>query len=155
MSRVRKPLQAVRHTVTVAALAVAMLGGCTSGSPGHSKAPSTSHTPTAIATSGHLTAQCRRLVDVASRVSKAETALYSSGAAGSIGALQSALRSLAHDVPPNVAAALTELAAGFGTAHQLLADPTDQNKTALTKLAPKLATDARTVSSYIVTTCPA
>lgn len=152
MTRVRGAVRAGVCGVLVVFLAAA----CTSGSgPAKTPSSSVSHTPTALATSGNLSAQCRALVQVASRVSKAQTDLYASGSTSAIGDLQAALRSLDDGVPANVKAALGELADGFGTAQQLLAKPTDKNKAELAKLQSKLAADAQAVSTYVVSKCPA
>ena len=146
-----------RFAVAALGVAVGALAACTSSSGGTSpsQSASTSHTPTALATSGQLSAECARLASVAGRIAQAQADLYKSGSAQSLEQLQNELRSLRAGVPGQIKSALVELADGFVRAHHLLANPTNANKAELARLQSKLATDASLVSNFAVTACPA
>jgi hypothetical protein len=139
-----------RCAVGVLAVAVLVLAGCTSGS-GHGRTTS-SPSRSAPATTGHSDF-CARLAAAAERIAGAETDLYASRRPAAR-ALQSQLQPLQAEVPPNVGAALAELALAFRTAQRLLEHPTARNKAKLAELQPKLSLDTRIVTQYVVGKCP-
>lgn len=145
-----------RFAVVTLGVAIGLLAACTSSSDGSAppQPASTSHTPTALATSGQLSAECARLASVAGKIAQAQADLYKSGSTQSLEQLRNELRSLRADAPAQIKTALAELADGFIRAHHLLANPTNANKAELAKLQSKLATDASELSNFAVTECP-
>ena len=153
----RRAILAAGLTVWLAALALA---GCTSSArPKPTGPPSSTASPTALATGGaQQSAYCASLAAAAQKINSAEVALYSGthGATNAtVASLVAELRSLQAGAPEDIQSALADMVNGFVTAQDLLAHPTAQNEAQLAAVAPKLAGDAQRISTYLISRCPA
>jgi hypothetical protein len=101
------------------------------------------------------TVDCPEFADTAKKIVEAQAELYTPGgdAAQAIDDLLVELEALKEGAPEDVQQALTDLGSGFQDAAELLEDPTPENQAALAALAPELATDGETVTTYITEQC--
>jgi hypothetical protein len=140
----------------VAALLVAALAACGGGTvTGRPTQSRPSGPPSAIATTGSLSALCAQLATAAARINAAETELYGGTSGNAVQTLQNELSALQVGAPAELQAALADLSSGFALAQQLLAHPTQQNKSQLAAAEARLATDSQLISNYAVAHCPA
>jgi hypothetical protein len=108
--------------------------------------------PTASLT--EVTIPCKKFEGAAKKIVEAQTDLYS-GKPGS-GALESLvdeLDDLKAGAPDDVKRALTNLAAAFEDAQQLLENPTAADRAELASLGEKLSEDGQKVTAYITSKC--
>ena len=146
----------------VAALScVLSLGACTSSNhPGTSGSPSlaSGSTGQVLTTSGGaakpVSPYCAKLRDAGQKLQTAEVQLYTSaGTSTAVSQLETELDALKSGAPSSIRSAIDDLAGAFRTAAQLLAHPTDQNKTALASIGSKLAVDGQKLTAYVTAQC--
>jgi hypothetical protein len=148
----------IRVAIVVGALGAVLVGGCTgsstSGKP--TVGPPINTSPTALASSGHLSEYCSKLVAAAAKINSAQAALYGggSGSAHAVQELVAQLQALKAGAPAQIGGALDDMITGYQTAQSLLANPTSANKAQLVALAPKLSADAQQIDTYAVSSCP-
>lgn len=142
-----------RHIGTAIAVSVVALAlvSCTSTTHGHGTFPTT-HIPTGTGTLATPNARCVQLASASSKIAAAQLALYT-GDKGALTDLDAALATVRAGAPAAVQSAVDRLTTGFHSASALLANPTAANKQKLAQLAPQLAQDDVTVSSYATSTC--
>ena len=131
---------------------VAVLASCSGGTTHGHGSDSIPHLPTGSGTLGTPNAQCAQLAATAQQITAAETALYS-GDQHALSTLDAALTAIRPTAPADVQSAIDRLNSGFHSASDLLAHPTAANKQKLSALAPQLAHDGMTVTSYATSTC--
>lgn len=139
-------------TVGAAVTLAALLASCTSATTtGHGNP----QTPTIVTGSGTLgtpDAHCAQLAAAATKISAAQTALYT-GDQHAVSDIDAALQVVRAGAPGGVQTAVDSLSAGFRSASALLANPTSANRQKVAQLAPQLARDGMTVSHYATSTC--
>jgi hypothetical protein len=145
--RARKALLAV-------ALIVA-LSACTDDDRPSSD-PSSSDTPASApeAPLTEITVPCAQFAEATQKITDAQAALYSgSGGSAAIDDLVAELTALQEGAPPDIQTALTDMAAAFRDAAELLENPTPDNKAKLVDLSSKLAADGQKITAYITSKC--
>ncbi|KRA32771.1 MULTISPECIES: hypothetical protein [unclassified Nocardioides] len=137
------------HTFALLAALAVTVGGCSSDPEDPKPDPS--------APQSDITVSCDRFDDTAQRITDIQTTLYdgkdSSGDAAAVNDLVAELDALKKDAPDDVDTALTDLGEGFRSARELLAEPSEANSAALAALAPELAADSQTVTTWIISQC--
>lgn len=131
---------------------VAVLASCSGGTTHGHGSDSIPHLPTGSGTLGTASARCAQLAAADQKITAAETALYG-GDQHALTTLDAALTAIRPGAPGDVQSAIDRLSTGFHSASDLLAHPTATNKQKLSTLAPQLARDAMTVTSYATSTC--
>ncbi|MCW2797604.1 hypothetical protein [Nocardioides sp.] len=101
-----------------------------------------------------VTIDCPQFADAAKKITDAQAALYDgTGGAGAIDDLVTELNALKEGAPDDIKAALTDMAAAFRDAAQLLENPNPENQAQLADLSAKLSTDSQKITAYITSKC--
>jgi hypothetical protein len=136
-----------REAILAVALALA-LSACTGDDDSADPEPNRSDPVTEI------TVDCDRFSDTTTKITDAQTALYSgSGGTAAIDTLTAELTALKADAPADIQTALTDMLAAFRDAEKLLDKPTPENKAKLADLSPKLSADGQKITAYITSQC--
>lgn len=136
-----------REAILAVALALA-LSACTGDDDSADPDPNPSDPVTEI------TVDCDRFSDTTTKITDAQTALYSgSGGSAAIDTLTAELTALKADAPADIQTALTDMLAAFRDAEKLLDNPTPENKAKLADLSPKLSADGQKITAYITSQC--
>jgi hypothetical protein len=105
------------------------------------------------------TLECPEYEAIATRIVDTQSQLYAPSSDAdpqeAIDQLLGELESLQQGAPAGVQEAVTNLAAGFRQAAELLASPEGQNQTELLTLATALSEDSQKITSYIAQQCEA
>jgi hypothetical protein len=144
----------VRAGILVVVLAAA-LTAC--GGGGSDKKPTAGSTRLGTP-SAHLTQialDCAKYADTAQKIVAAQQELYtgSGGSTAALDALKSQMNGLKDGAPDNVKAAVDELNQAFEKVQQIIASPSTAAQQQLAQMAPKLAADGQTITTYIVSQC--
>jgi hypothetical protein len=116
--------------------------------------PESGASPTSDTPLTEITVDCPEFEDAAKKITDAQAALYSGrGDSEAIDDLVAELDALKEGAPDDVQTALTDMGAAFRDAAALLEKPTRENKAKLVQLAPQLAEDGQTITSYITSEC--
>jgi hypothetical protein len=136
-----------REAILAVVLGVA-LSACSGDDDGADPDPN----PSAPVT--EMTVDCDRFSDTSTRITDAQTALYSgTGGTAAIDSLTAELTALKADAPADVQTALTDMLAAFRDAEEILDNPTPENKAKLAELSPKLSADGQRITAYITSQC--
>lgn len=101
-----------------------------------------------------VTIDCPQFAEAAQKITEAQAALYDgTGGAGAIDDLVTELNALKDGAPDDIRAALTDMAAAFRDAADILENPNAQNQAALADLSAKLSTDSQKITAYITSKC--
>jgi len=101
-----------------------------------------------------ITLDCDEYADTARAITDAQAQLYAgTGGAAAIDSLVTELTALKAEAPADIQTALTDMEAAFRDAAEILEHPTEENKSRLADLAPKLSDDGQKITAYITSQC--
>ncbi|MCW2786481.1 MAG: hypothetical protein JWP74_2998 [Marmoricola sp.] len=147
------------HLGAVALVVLALVSACGgSGSKGASGSPSDPQTRLGTSTPGsqptEVTVPCKKFAGVAQKITDTQTKLYSGQASDStLADLAAGLKTVKTGAPSDVKAAVDELLSAFVTARREISKPTAAGTAKLQRMASKLSSDGRTVTSYVLKQC--